>query len=219
MLAARESPSPCLAPASPALQHHSVGSSLLPQWSLLWGIAAPRGVCAPEGTWTRIPPPHRFPGTEQQLGPSCWFLCLPAALSPCLGCAPLRASIQGTHLPHSLPSILQRAWSHGSFTGRWEPAANPLAGQWLHAGASCWGGRMVRRQIEQKPAMELKQLSPSVVSSPSPAHRPTASHRLVGPVVLLKDVLHSVLTAVREHHDHLVAVGTCDVGLWGRHST
>lgn len=67
--------------------------------------------------------------------------------------------------------------------------------------------------------MELEQPFSSMVSSPSPAHRPTASHRLIGPVVLLKDILHSVLTAVREHHDHLVAVGTCDVGLWGRHST
>jgi len=64
--------------------------------------------------------------------------------------------------------------------------------------------------------MELEQPSPSPASSPSPAHSPTAPHRLIGPVVLLKDVLHPVLAAVREHHDHLVAVGTRDVGLRGR---
>lgn len=38
-------------------------------------------------------------------------------------------------------------------------------------------------------------------------------HRAVGPVVLLEDVLHAVLTTVREHHDYLVAVGAGDVGL------
>lgn len=42
------------------------------------------------------------------------------------------------------------------------------------------------------------------------------AHRFVGPVVLLEDVLHPVLAAVREHHDHLVAVGPRDVGLRGR---
>lgn len=73
--------------------------------------------------------------------------------------------------------------------------------------------------MEQKTAMGPEQPFPSVVSSPSPAHSPTASHRLIGPVVLLKDILYSVLTTVREHHDHLVAVGTGDVGLWGRNST
>lgn len=78
---------------------------------------------------------------------------------------------------------------------------------------------MARRQLEQKPTMELEQPFSCVVSSPSPAHSPTASHRLIGPVVLLKDILYSVLTTIREHHDHLVAVGTGDVGLWGRHST
>lgn len=31
---------------------------------------------------------------------------------------------------------------------------------------------MARRQMEQKPAMELEQAFSSVVSSPSPAHRP-----------------------------------------------
>lgn len=193
---------------------------LKPPASVVLAVGLPEGSVLSEGdTWARTPPPHRFPGTGKQLGSSCWFLCLSAALSPCLGCAPLRASIQGAQQPHSLPSIPQCAWSHASSTGKWEPAINPLAGQWLQAGAGCWGGRMARRQLEQKPAMELEQPFSCVVSSPSPAHSPTASHRLIGPVVLLKDILYSVLTTVREHHDHLVAVGTGDVGLWGRHST
>lgn len=89
-------------------------------------------------------------------------------------------------------------------------------GQRLGAGAGCRGRRMVTRQMRRKPAIELEQLSPSPASGPSPAQGPTAPHRLIGPVVLLKDVLHPVLAAVREHHDHLVAVGTRDVGLWGR---
>lgn len=75
---------------------------------------------------------------------------------------------------------------------------------------------MVMRQMWWKPTMELEQPSPSPVCSPSPAHGPTAPHRLIGPVVLLKDVLHPVLATIREHHDHLVAVGTRDVGLRGR---
>lgn len=75
---------------------------------------------------------------------------------------------------------------------------------------------MEMRQRRWKLVMDLEQPSPSLVSSPSLAHDLTAPHRLIGPVVLLKDILHSVLTAVREHHDHLVAVGTCDVGLRGR---
>lgn len=38
-------------------------------------------------------------------------------------------------------------------------------------------------------------------------------HRPIGPVVLLEDILHTVLTSIREHHDHLIAVGPSDVGL------
>lgn len=52
-----------------------------------------------------------------------------AALSPCLGCALTRASIQEAHQHHSLPSIPLCVWFHASFTGRWEPATNPLAGR------------------------------------------------------------------------------------------
>lgn len=106
---------------------------------------------------------------------------------------------------------------------RWELSINgtresaiPLPGKQLRAGAGYQGERMAIRLMRRKPATELEQPSPSSVSSPSPALGPTAPHRLIGPVVLLKDVLHPVLTAVREHHDHLVAVGTRDVGLWGR---
>lgn len=76
--------------------------------------------------------------------------------------------------------------------------------------------RMAMRQMRRKPAVELEQLSPFLTSGPSPARGPTAPHRLIGPVVLLKDVLHPVLATVREHHDHFVAVGTCDVGLRGK---
>ena len=75
---------------------------------------------------------------------------------------------------------------------------------------------MAMRQMRRKLVMDLEQPSPSLASGPSPAHGPTAPHRLIGPVVLLKDVLHPVLAPVREHHDHLVAVGTRDVGLRGR---
>lgn len=49
---------------------------------------------------------------------------------------------------------------------------------------------------------------------PTPCAAPGSEpHRPIRPVVLLEDVLHAVLAAVREHHDHLIAVGTGDVGL------
>lgn len=158
MLAARESlsllawPQPVLSPSITVLAQATYpsgsrsGASLLPEGSEL----------SEDDIWGRTLPLHRFPGTGQQQGPSCWFVCLPAALSPCLRCAPLRTSIQGAYQPHSLPSIPQCAWSHASFTRRWEPAINPLQGQQLRAGAGCWGGRMTRRRMEQKPAKELE---------------------------------------------------------------
>lgn len=211
-----------MALASPVPQHHCVGPGHLLQGSLCWAITAPRGVCALRGSCL----------VQNTLTPqvsSSWVAMgtllpvhLPASSPvPMLGvCSPWgwRSGSPPAPSPPRQPSR-----SHPSRTPRWELAikgtsvsAIPLPGQWLGAGAGCRGRRTVTKQMRQKPAIELEQLSPSLVSSPSPAHGPTAPHRLIGPVVLLKDVLYPVLTAVREHHDHLVAVGTRDVGLRGR---
>lgn len=50
---------------------------------------------------------------------------------------------------------------------------------------------------------------------PSSGQPPTRAepHRPIGPIILFEDVLHSILSPVREHHDHLIAVSTGDVGL------
>lgn len=41
------------------------------------------------------------------------------------------------------------------------------------------------------------------------------SHRFVGPVVLLKDFLGTILAAICKHHYHLIAVGPRGAGLLG----
>lgn len=41
------------------------------------------------------------------------------------------------------------------------------------------------------------------------------SHRFVGPVVLLKDLLGTILAAIGKHHYHLIAVGPGGAGLLG----
>lgn len=44
-------------------------------------------------------------------------------------------------------------------------------------------------------------------------HFEIQSHRFVGPVILLKHILHSVFSSVSEHHNHFIAIGSCDIGL------
>lgn len=44
------------------------------------------------------------------------------------------------------------------------------------------------------------------------------SHRFVGPVVLLKDFLGTILAAIGKHHYHLIAVGPRGAGLLGSRS-
>lgn len=80
VLAARESlsllawPQPVLSPSITVLAQATYpsgprsGASLLPEGSEL----------SEDDIWARTLPPHRFPGTGQQQGPSCWF-CLPAS--------------------------------------------------------------------------------------------------------------------------------------------
>lgn len=81
----------------------------------------PEGSVLSEGpVWTRTPSPHRSPVPGWQWGPSCQFICPPAALSSCLGCAPLGAGVQGAHQPRPLP---------GSPLGPMPPAHQ--GGSWL----------------------------------------------------------------------------------------